>query len=640
MLNLIREQKHRFKWVLWLVIIGLTVGMVLMFVAGPSKQGGQESLGNFVAKVGDQEISVSSFRSSLLTLLNYLGPQARSNPNMMKQYGTMTLMQKVRTIVSAQEAQRLGFSVSDAELEHAIVTSPSFTVNGRFIGTKEYKERLRRLGMSTEEYESEIRMSLLNQKLQDFISAAASVSDEEVKARYEQQNDKAKIRFASVQPMKFWDRIKPTADNLQAYYDQHKENYKIGETRQIRYLMLDTNKLAEKLVEKIPESEIRQEYDANKETRYPDMVRASHILIKVPKDASPEQVAELKKKAEDVLALARKPGADFAQLAMKYSEDTGSAKQGGDLNYFPRGRMVPAFEEKAFSMQPGEISDLVRTQFGFHIIKVTDRRGFDYYKNIIARNLARQKAETQLSQTAKQAVEAARSGKTLEAVAKEFGGQVLTSQPFNRDVTDRALGASPGLMEEVFALKDGEVGDMQETAVGIVVPKLVKIIPPHVQPFKDVENKVRQDYRNDEAKRLAREEAEQVVAALGGGGDFDAIVKKYSLLPEESNEFGVNDAISNTLKVQPELALAALQKNVDQVGGPVDINNQFIIFKVVDRQRPDMKAFEEQKGTLREQMLKEKRQQLYEAFSVKLMRRYQQENLIVINQPLLDQILS
>lgn len=640
MLNFIRKNRENLKWILWPVIIALAGGMVLLFVATPPGRDSEVEMGNYVAKIGDTEISVNTFRSNLLTILNYMGPEARQDQNTIRQYGNLTLMRMVRTVVLAQEAARYGFTVTDDEVMESIIKSPGFNIDGDFIGTEEYKARLKRLGTTPEDYELEIRRSLLSQKLENFITSCAAVSDKEVEQSFLEQHNQAKIRYVSFLSSSFYSKVQPTEADLQKFYDGHKDQYRIDETRQIKYILLDTTKLATALMPSISEQDIRTEYDAGRDKQYQEMVRASHILVKTPPNATPADVEAVRKKAALVLEEARRPGANFADLAAQYSEDEGSAKQGGDLNYFPRDRMVKEFEQVAFSLPIGQVSDLVQTQFGFHIIKVTGRRDFEFFKPIIARKLAKDRAESQLKATAEQAQQKAKQSKNLDALAKEVGGAVETSKPFNEANSDFALGNPPGLAEGIFKLSLNDVGDLYQSYRGYIIPQLVKIIPSHVQPFADVKTRVDRDFRAAEATRLAREEAQRFLADAKAKGDLEKAAKGFNIPMETTELFTATGTVSSQLGKAPELASAALQLEVQAIGGPVETTGRQVVFQVLERVKPDMSQLAQEKAQLASTLLEQKKRQIFEGLVNSLVQRYQDEKKIQMNDTLIERVLG
>jgi len=639
MLNFIRQKKEKMKWVLWLVIIALAGGMLLLFVTTPSG-GGQEEMGNFVAKVDGSEVSVNTFRSNLLSILNRLGPQARQNPETVKQYGQMMVDNMVRSLVLAQEAERYGFTVTDEEVMEYIVNIPNFNEDGEFIGMEEYRSRLKSLGLTPEEYELSVRQGLLADKLENFVSGSASVSADELKTQFVEDNDKAKIEYVAIPNSNFIGKVQIDEPAVAKYYESHKEDYRIGETREVKYILLETGKLSSLLSSNVTEQEIRAEYEANKAQRYQEMVHASHILIKVEANAPADVVEKARQKAAGILAEVRQPGASFADLATKYSEDEGSGKQGGDLSFFPRGRMVPEFDNVAFALKPGEISDLVKTQFGFHIIRCNSRRDFDFYKGLISRNLAKQKADDQLKPTAEQARQKAVTTKNLDAVAKEYNGTVETSKAFNPENPDYSLGAPREFTDAIFKLNLNEFGEVTQTFRGYIIPQLTKILPTRIQTYDEVRTKVQRDYRNARSAEMARSEAYRLLEEARAQNDLTKAAKGMSQVVETSGEFNLNGNVSNQLGVAPELAAAALRLEPQQFGGPREVKNFQVVFRVLERSKPDLTQMPAQKQAITDRLMREKGRLMFEALVEQVMARYKSEERIKMNQELIDRILS
>ena len=247
---------------------------------------------------------------------------------------------------------------------------PAFQENGTFIGEQRYQQllRLQRPPMTPSDFEGNVRRQLVVQKLRAALTDWISIPDQQLDQEYRRRNDKVKLAVVSFTADSFRNQATATDADVASYFEGHKSDFKIPEKRKIRYMLIDIDALKAKV--NVPPSEIERAYNNNIEQySTPEQVRASHILLKT----EGKDDAAVKAKAEDLLKQARN-GADFAELAKKYSEDEGSAKNGGDLDYFGRGRMVPEFDQAVFAMQPGQISDLVKTQYGYHIIKLVDKK--------------------------------------------------------------------------------------------------------------------------------------------------------------------------------------------------------------------------------------------------------------------------
>lgn len=638
MLNLIRENRYKLKWLLWLVIIGLTVGMVLLFSAAPPSAPGQE-LGNFVAKVDGVEISPAEFRFRLKLILNRLGPNATTDKKKLKMYGQYVLNSLVRTTILSIEAKKVGFTVSDKELRDYILNSPLFNMGGSFVGAKDYERILSYLGITPEGFENLMRKEILSQKYTDFLNSSVKVGNNEVKQLFEENNNSAKIRYVAISDLKYFSKVDMNPEKIKEYYEKHKKDFKVGETRVVKYIKLSSTALERAMLAEITDDEALN-YIKQHPREYPEMVGAKHILFKVPKNATPAEVEKIKKKAEKVLKMA-KSGVDFSKLAKKYSEDPGSAKRGGDLGFFGRGRMVKPFEDAAFSLKVGQISNLVRTQFGFHIIKVTAKKDAKSYIPQAKRKLAREKAKDQLQNKAQEIYDELQKSKDIDSVAKKFNLKVEMSKPINRKNPDYKLGMPKGFIDELMSMKKvGEVGNLYEVYDGFFVYQLNKIIKPHIPSLNEIKAKVEGAYRRFEAIKLAQQKCKEFLSKVKKPEDFDKVAKSMKLNPEDSFLFNVKGQVSKDLGYAFGLTYDVLKHKVNELGGPVNVKDKEVAYIVKERNYPDESKFEKSKDTLKLTLENTRKTAIRESVNSKLYRTYIREKKIIINQKLVDVIIG
>src|SRR5499427_2921833 len=368
-----RMRRHR-DWLKW--SLGLACVTFVLFYIPDSLRGtgADASSSDTIAKVEGRDITSGEFRRTYQAQLQAYRSAYGNNMSeqLLKQLGIdqQILQQMVDERAALAEADRLGITVSDEEVRQRIFAMPAFQDNGAFIGDARYQQllRMQRPPMTPAEFEDNVRRGLAVEKLRASITDWLSVPDNELEKEYRRRNDKVKLAVVSVTADSFRPQVSAADAEVASYFDAHKNDFKIPEKRKIRYMLIDIDAMRAKVM--IPEADIEREYKNNEEQySTPEQVRASHILLKteVKDDAS------VKAKAEDLLKQAR-AGDDFAELAKKNSEDEASAKNGGDLDYFGKGRMVPEFDAAVFAMQPGQISDLVKTQYGYHIIKLIDKK--------------------------------------------------------------------------------------------------------------------------------------------------------------------------------------------------------------------------------------------------------------------------
>src|SRR5215467_3908813 len=370
MLDNMRRHKVWLQWSLVLVVLAFIVAYIPSFVRGT---GTDASSGDTIATVEGHDITSGEFRrtyqSQLQAYRSAYGGQM--SEQLLKQLGIeqQILQQMVDEQASLAEAERLGIQVSDDEVRQRIFAIPAFQENGHFIGDQRYQQlRMQRPPLAPSDFESGIRRSLIVEKLRDSLTDWLTVSDKELEQEFRRRNDKVKLAVVSFPADKFRAQATATDQEVAAHFDSHKNDFKMPEKRKVRYLLIDTEAMRAKVV--VPPADVERAYNDNiDQYSTPEQVRASHILLKT----EGKDDAAVKAKAEDILKQA-KAGADFGELAKKYSEDEGSAKNGGDLDYFTRGKMVPEFDEVAFTLQPGQLSDVVKSQFGYHVIKLTDKK--------------------------------------------------------------------------------------------------------------------------------------------------------------------------------------------------------------------------------------------------------------------------
>jgi peptidyl-prolyl cis-trans isomerase D len=358
MLDRMRRHKAWLQWSLVLVVLAFIIFYIPDFLRG---SGADAASGETVASVEGHAITSGEFRRTYTAQLQAYRSAYGGNMSeqLLKQLGIeqQILQQMVDEQASLAEADRLGIDVSDEEVRQRILAIPAFQENGHFIGEQRYQQllRMQRPPVSPSEFENSVRRSLRVDKLRASLTEWLSVPDKELEQEYRRRNDKVKLQVVSFTADSFRSQVTTTDAEVSAHFDAHKNDFKVPEKRKIRFLLVDVDAIKAKIT--VPPADIERAYNANiDQYTTPEQIRASHILLKT----EGKDDAAVKAKAEELDKQA-KAGADFAELAKKNSEDEGTAKNGGDLDFFGRGRMVPEFEQVAFSMQPGQVSDVVKS---------------------------------------------------------------------------------------------------------------------------------------------------------------------------------------------------------------------------------------------------------------------------------------
>ena len=443
-----------------------------------------------------------------------------------------------------------------------------------------------------------------------------------------------KLELVSLTAEGFRNQVAVTAADVQARFDANKETYRIGEKRKVRYALIEVDKVRERV--EVPQADIQAFYDQNKAQYTTEgRVRASHILLKT----EGKEEAAVRAKAEELLKQAR-AGADFAALAKASSEDEGSAVNGGDLNYFGRGQMVPEFEQAAFAMKAGDISDLVKTTFGFHIIKVTESqpetvRPVAEVAPEIIDQLKWQKAQQQAEQDAKAMEASVKTAADLDRVAKERGLTVVESPFFLRDEPIGELGASPDLAARAFSMKDGEVTPVLRVTRGWVFATPAGKQDSYLPQLAEVVDRVREDATRDKAAELMKSRAASIADDLKKAADFAAAAKRAGFEAKPS-ELVARGAALPDIGVNPEVETAVFALPVGGVAGPIATANGSVIARVAERADVTETQIADGRDALRDELANQQRDRFFAAYMAKA-----KTNLkIGIREDLLAQIMG
>jgi len=620
MLDRMRRHRDWLKWSLGLVCVAFVLFYIPDFLRGAAT-GADAALSGAVATVQGHEITSGDFRRTYQAQLQAYRSAYGGNMSdqLLKQLGIeqQILQQMVDERAALAEADRLGITVSDEEVRQRIFAMPAFQENGGFIGEARYEQllRMQRPPMNHEEFEDNIRRSLAVEKLRGSLTDWLSVNDKELEQEYRRRNDKVKLAVVSFTADSFRTQVTATDAEVAGYFDAHKNDFKIPEKRKIRYLLIDIDGLRAKII--VPAADIEREY-ANNSAQYttPEQVRASHVLLKT----EGKDDAAVKAKAEDLLKQA-KAGADFAELATKHSEDEASAKNGGDLDYFGRGRMVPEFDQVVFAMQPGTLSDVVKTQYGYHIIKLVDKktattRLLADVRQQLTDQLAYQRAQAQaadLSQTLEKQIA---KPADLDTVAKAQGLTVQESGFFARDEPILGLGPSPEAANKAFEMKPNDVSGALRASRGFVFQTLVSKQDPYVPKVEEVKDRVREDVVKQKARDLSKQRAAEVAAKLKAAPDFEKAAKAAGV-EAKTTELIAQDAPIPDLGVAPAVEAAAFKLPVGAVSDAIATDNGTAVIKVIEKKEVTPEEWTSSKDRFREELLTDRRNRFFSAYMVK-----------------------
>jgi peptidyl-prolyl cis-trans isomerase D len=624
MLDRMRRHRGWLKWSLGLVVVAMAVFFIPTDFMQPGTTVGAAP-NEVVAEVDGHELTAGEFNQRYLEQIRAYQTQfgGSINDQLLRQLGIeqQILAQMIDEQVALIEAGRHGIRVSDEELAQQIFSIPGLQENGQFIGEERYDQLLRSQNppMTKSQFEESLRRNMVIDKLRAALTDWLAVSDADLEREYTRRNEKVKLQVVALTADQFRSQVMVTDADVAAYFESKKAEYRVGEQRTIRYLLLDRDQARQKV--NVPASDVQRYYNANIEQyQTPEQVRASHILL----NTAGKDEAAVRTQAESILAQA-KAGADFAQLATTFSEDEGSKTTGGDLDYFGRGRMVPEFEAVAFMLEPGQVSDLVKTTYGFHIIKVVDKKpavtqSIDEVQPQIQQLLALQIADQQITDRAAALEDRLDNPGDLDEAAAELGLMVQESGLFQRQDPVPGLGAAPEAAETAFLLADGAVSDAIASPRGPVFITVVEKKDPYVPPLDEVKDRAREDLIRARATELSRQRAGTIAATLKGAGDFAAAAKVQGLEAKETQLVARNSALPD-VGVSPEVDRVAFDLPAGAVSDPIQTTDGTVLVRVVERDEVTPEEFRLARERFRAELLNERRGQFFTAYMSKVKER-------------------
>jgi peptidyl-prolyl cis-trans isomerase D len=616
------------------ILLGAVVlilgGSMLLYLVPQTPGTGEASSTDIVAKVGDETVSAAEVRQQLSEV-----EQRNQVPKQLESlYARQILNQLVFQKEMEYEAKRLGLRVSDQERADRIRQFLPTAYNGdTFVGMDRYAAEVQaRFQLTVPVFEELIRQGLLQDKFRKLVTDGISVGPSELQDEFKYKNEKVKLDYAFIKPEDLEAKINPDEAEIKAAFEKNKSRYQIPEKRVARFALIDLNQLRQDT--HISDDELKAQYQANiQQYQVANRVHAEHILLMTVGKTDAE-VEEIRQKAEDILKQAKK-GANFEDLAKKYSEDPGSKDKGGDLGWLNQGQTVPEFEKTAFSLDKGKISDLVKTQYGFHIIKVLDKetahtKPFDEVKDSIRVPLLLSKVDKLASEQADQMSAAIRRSNkiSLDDLAKQFHLTLGETRPVSASDPILELGNSKEAKEAIFRLRQDELSLPVRTDRGYLVLSVKQILPAHPGTLEEVRDKIVTELKQQKALEVARTKADDLAKRVKGGEKFEAAVKSLGLDAKTSDLLARDGSISGA--VSGKQVSAAFQLKAGDVGAPLNVGANWFVYRVAEKQEPNPADFEKQKKDLTDQVLQTKRNLAFEAFRTSLEARLRQEGKLQI----------
>lgn len=599
MLDLIRRKQKStvIKLVFWTIIAAFIGTIFLVWGKGDDSPSGSQT-STMAATVNGTIIPMEQYQIAQRNLYQFYQGIYREQftPDLEKKLriGQQALDQLVEDTLLLQAAEKQGIEASKQEIVDAIAAFPAFQENGAFSKTR-YIEVLNYQRMTPKEFESIQEGQIRIRKMRESLEGQVAVTEEDIQKEFRERNEKINLSFLRLAPALFESKVKVEEKDLETYFNDHREEFRLPETIALRYIQFDPAAYRKEVT--FDDGELEKYYRRNLDKfEIQEQAKASHILIKVDPSAE-ESVKEKKRKlAQDILARA-KAGEDFAELARKHSDDAGSAAKGGNLGYFARGTMVPTFEKAAFTLKPGETSELVESPFGYHIIRSEGHieAGVKPLADVaeeVKTALRSQKSEQMAFEKAMDAYNINRKQGTLEAAASANNLGVKETGFFSRQDSIDGIGNAPELTDAAFGLNPGELGRPVVVNKNAFLFTLKERKESRLPELAEVRARVEEAYRSSQSQALAKSTAEDMLKKLQAGEKLEKLGRAAGITPDETGLFSrtYGDFVPR-LGASPELAKAAFALTT-QTPTPekfFEVEEKHILIQLKERQEADPK---------------------------------------------------
>jgi peptidyl-prolyl cis-trans isomerase D len=534
----------------------------------------------------------------------------------------------------------MGLQVSDEDLRRELQTgrfAQYLFPNGQYIGDDQYMNFVQTaFGTSRADFESQVKQDLELQRLQALITDGVTVSDNAVRDAYKEQGTKVKFDYAVISSEDLAKTINPSDADLRKFFDDNKVRYAIAapETRKIQYVSFDANSLPGGKPQ-ITDAEIQSYYDQHKDQyQVKDQVKVRHILIAVPAGADAKTDAAAKAKAEDILKQI-KAGGNFADLAAKNSDDPGSKVQGGELGWLDPGKTVPEFDKVAFSLAPGQTSDLVKTQFGYHILQVEDKktahmRPLAEVKAEIVPILEQQKSGAAMQNFATQlAAEAKKDG--LDKVAAAHNLHVVTTDYLGKDGVIAGLADGSQLLGQAFSTAKGAAPAPVSTGDGVALFQVTDVKPAHAPNFDEYKEHLLADFREQQLPQLLNDKLNKLDDRAKVLNDLKKAAAEMNITVKTSDMVGRDGQVPDVGALTgPAAAVFSMPKGT--ISGPINLGRTGVVVSVLDKQEPTAEEIADNFAQTREQLLDAQRGEVFRVYMADLMEKYEKAGAVRYSQ--------
>src|SRR5215469_7693914 len=510
MFDLFRSREKSVRIVLGGLLLLVALSM-LTYLVPNYNTGGPARADQVVASVGRDDITVYEVQHLIQNALK--GRQLP--PQLVSTYVPQMVDQMVSDRALTYEAQRLGLTVSDQDLREAIQQIlPNLFPDGKFVGKEIYAQVIGQQDLTIPQFEADLRRQILITKLRDIAMEGTVVTPAEIEISYRQKNEKLKVEWVKIPADKYKAEATPSQAEVESYFKVNQAKYTEPEKKNLTILIADQGKVAAGL--NPTDADLLKMYNQSLDQfRTPERVHARHILL-MTQGKPPAEEAKIKAQAEDLLKQI-KAGANFEELAKKNSQDPGSASKGGDLGWVARGQMVAEFEKACFTLKPGETSNVIKTEYGYHIVQVLahEQAHLQPFEEVKAQ-LATQWKNAQVNQIMQQISDQVQSALQKdpthpEKVAEQFHMQVVKADGFSAGSAVPEIGVNADFDQSVAGIQVGQVSQpvaLPGNKIAIAVATAVQ--PARPSTLAEAQNKVRDEVQATKLKQVVQKHAQEL----------------------------------------------------------------------------------------------------------------------------------
>jgi peptidyl-prolyl cis-trans isomerase D len=615
---------------------------------GRGSNAGEETV---VAKVGKYEITLRDYRTAIQALGSTFTRGNQLPLTTVRALGLdkQALDRLIADRLVQAEADRLGIGATDREVSEQIVRLPGFTNSetGQFIGKEEYLRTLALRGEDVEVFEGNIRSGIAVGKVRSYLTSAEQVSERDIEEAYKKDNTRVELVYALIDNEKVRKRLQLADADLRAYYDAHLDEFKANEPhRKVEYIFVPTDKVAETL--KITDEELRAEYEQNKQ--YEPRVSIIKLDVLTPKDEDTvgNKIRELNQRVRGTPSVKAE---DFGDVARGNSQDASAAK-GGDIGFIKKDpNRANNWRQRAFNLKVGDIDGPFRDGQSWYLMKVTEQRevSFAEMRPTLIAGERNRRAYGEASKLADKAYEKFVEYKDIRKAAEEIAKELkvkpetlIRSTPFfkNGDTLPE-IGSNPAFESAVGELKNkGDIGDKIGIPNGLAVPRLADLREGGQQlTFEEARNQVEEKVRRQREQNLAQQRAQEIITQAKTASEFEKLIREEGL--EVKTDTNFNSYTFPTLQVTQQAQAAATQLKEGEVSkAPLKVGAGYLIFASTKRTDADLSQLAANREGVRQRLLGERQNLVYDAYLKAARRRYEENKQIKIYQDVIDKFFG